>query len=142
MKPRLLLTALLFVWGISPLVHAGDDDTQLGKEMSAMNKAFRQLKKQAVDATQNAASLELVAKLKKATVDSIELIPEKAADLPEAARAAFTAKYKKEMQELVTVIDKLEAAFKAGDNEAAAKIVTEISSMQKAGHKEFRKPKD
>jgi hypothetical protein len=141
MKPRILLSALILALVCSPLVRA-DDDTELGKEMSAMNKAFRQLKKQAADATQNAASAELVAKVKKGAEASIELIPEKAADLPEADRTAFTEKYKAEMKELVAALGKLEEAFKAGDNEAAAGIMAEIGAMQKKGHKEFRKPKE
>jgi cytochrome c556 len=143
MKLRLLLATLLIGFTVSPLVHAaGDDDTQLGKEMSAMNKAFRQLKKQVADATQNASSLELVAHLKKGAEASVDLIPEKAAGLPEADKAAFVEKYKKEMKEFVAALDKLEAAFKAGDNEAAGKLLTELNAMQKAGHKEFRKPKE
>ncbi|HSI10346.1 MAG TPA: cytochrome b562 [Rariglobus sp.] len=143
MKLRLLLAALSLSLAASPFVRAaGEDETQLGKEMSAMNKAFRQLKKQAADATQNAASAELVAQVKKNAEASIELIPEKAAGLPEAERAAFAENYKKEMKAFVGVLGKLEAAFKAGDNEAAGKLIAEIGALQKAGHKEFRKPKE
>lgn len=143
MKSRLLLAALSLALLVSPLARAaGDDDTQLGKEMSAMNRAFRQLKKQAGDAAQNASSLELLDKIKKASEASIDLIPEKAAGLPEADRPAFVEKYKKEMKEFVAALDKLEAAFKAGDNETATKLVAELNALQKSGHKEFRKPKE
>lgn len=143
MKSRLLLAALSLALLVSPLARAaGDDDSPLGKEMSAMNRAFRQLKKQAGDAAQNASSLELLAKIKKASEASIDLIPEKAAGLPEADRTAFVEKYKKEMKEFVAALDKLEAAFKAGDNETATKLVAELNALQKSGHKEFRKPKE
>jgi hypothetical protein len=36
------------------------------------------------------------------------------------------------------MIDKLEAAFKAGQNEEAAKLVADLNAHQRAGHKEFR----
>lgn len=107
-----------------------------------MNKAFKQLKKQAADATQNASSLALVAQIEKAAAASTDLIPEKAADLPEKDRAAFTADYKAKMKEFSAALAKLEAAFKAGDNDGATKLVTELNNLQRADHKEFRKPQD
>lgn len=142
MKLRLLLASFFLAFVAASLVRAGADDTPLDKEMSTMNKAFRQLKKQAGDAAQNAASLELVSRLKKGAEASAELIPAKAAAMTEKERADFVADYKEKMKQFVVALGRLEAAFKAGDNAAATKLVAELNSLERSGHKEFRKPKD
>ena len=143
MKLRLLLTALLIAFASSPFVRAADEkDTPLGTEMSAMNKAFRQLKKQATDSTLGAASLPLVAQMQKAATAAITLIPEKAAELPEKNQAELVAEYKEKMQAMVATLAKLETTLKTGNTAEAAKLVGELGAMQRSGHKEFRKPKD
>jgi len=143
MKLRPFLTILLISFVTGPLVHAeGGNDTPLDKEMKTMNRAFRQLKKQAGDAAQNASSLALVAQMEKAAAASAELTPEKAADLPEKDRAAFEADFKAKMRNFSDALGKLEAALKAGDNAAAAKLVADLGAQERAGHKEFRKPQN
>ena len=62
-----------------------------------------------------------------------------AAELPEAARPKFIEDFKKRMAEFITAVEKTEAAIKAGDNTAAAALVSDLASMQKAGHADFRK---
>ncbi|HEY8933187.1 MAG TPA: cytochrome b562 [Rariglobus sp.] len=141
MKLRLFLASLLIALFASPFVHSAED-TPLEKEMSDLNKAFRQLKKQAADSTLGQASLPLVAQMEKAATASIALVPEKAADLPEGSQAAFIADYKEKMQAMVATLTKLETALKAGNTADAAKLVAELGAMQRAGHKEYRKPKD
>jgi len=107
-----------------------------------MNKAFRQLKKQAGDASQNASSLALVVTMEKAATAAAALTPEKAADLPEKDRAAFEAAYKAKMEKFGASLAKVEAALKAGDNATAAKLVADHGAQERAGHKDFRKPQD
>jgi len=142
MKLRLFLTALLLTVITCPLVRAEGGGTPLEKEMKTMNKAFKQLKKQVADASQNASSLTLVAQMEKAATASVALIPEKAADLPEKDRAAFTASYVAKMKDFSAALAKLEAAFKAGDNAGATKLLTDLGNLERADHKEFRKPQD
>ncbi|HTJ79207.1 MAG TPA: cytochrome b562 [Rariglobus sp.] len=143
MKIRLFLAALVIAFISGPLVHADEGkDTPLEKEMKAMNRAFRQLKKQAGDAAQNASSLALVAQMEKAAAAAAGLTPAKAADLPEKDRDAFEADFKAKMQKFSDELAKVEAAFKAGDNAAAAKLVADLGAQERAGHKEFRKPQD
>ena len=143
MKLRLFLTSLLIAFVASPFVHAAEGkDSPLEKEMGTLNKAFRQLKKQAADSTLGEASLPLVAQMEKSATASIALIPEKAANLPEKNQAEFIAEYKEKMQAMVATLTKLEAALKAGNTADAAKLVGELGAMQRAGHKESRKPKD
>ncbi len=143
MKLRLLFTALILAIFTCPLVRAEDGPaTDLEKEMKTMSKAFKQLRKQAGEATQNASSLELVAQMQKSAANASALVPVKAADLPEKDRAAFTDDYKAKMKDFSAVLAKLEAALKAGDNAAVGKLVTELNNLQRTDHKEFRKPQD
>lgn len=108
--------------------------------MSEMGKAFKKLRGTINDASQNAASLELVAKIRKGAEASLTLKPAKTADVSEADRAAFLADYEKDMKALITKLDELTAALKANDNEKAAKIFKDIGAAQREAHKEFRRP--
>ncbi len=139
MKLRLLLASLVIALSAGTLVHAEEDHTPLENQMSSMNRAFRQLKKQVSDEAQNASSLELVAKIKQGAEGSVELIPAMTADLPESERAAFVTKYQVEMKKFIAVVDELETALKAGNTEEAAKLVSAMSKLQRSGHNEFRK---
>jgi hypothetical protein len=115
-----------------------EPETELGKHMAKMNDAFRTLRRQASDASKNAESLELVVALRDRAKASLELEPAKAASIPEADRAKWIADYRAGMRETVALMEKLEAAFRANQNEEAVKLIAEINSQQRAGHKEFR----
>src|SRR4051812_15760728 len=122
----------------APAAKEKKPETELTKRMDKMNGAFRKLRRQATDATKNADSLEQVAILREFAIASAKLEPAKAAAIPEADRAKWVADYHTKMNELLVTIDKLEAALKAGQNEEAGKIVAELNTEQRAGHKEFR----
>jgi soluble cytochrome b562 len=107
--------------------------------MSTLNSAWRKLRRQAGDAASNASSLEQVAIVKIAALKSATLIPEKAKDVPAADREKFVQAYKKQMEEFLADLDKLAAAFKANDNATAQTLVTKLGTMQRDGHKEFRR---
>lgn len=145
MKSRLLFASLvLALAGVAPVLVSAqtagnaDETTPLGEKMDGLNKAFRQLRKQAGDAAQNASSLELVAKIRAAANESEELIPAKAQELPEKDRPAFVAAYKAKMKEFEEMLVKLETSLKAGDNAAATKLVAALGDLQKSSHKDFR----
>lgn len=149
MKSRFLAFAVLFALvSTSPLLAAGaeqnpgsEEMTELGEHMDRLSGAFRKLRRQVGDPAQNAASLELLAEMRDAAQAAAKLVPAKAADLPEADRAKFTAAYRKQMGKLLTQLTDLEAALKAGDNPAALKQVGELADFQKASHREYRKAK-
>lgn len=119
---------------------ADDETTEIGEQMDRMNRAFRELRKQAADAGSNAASLELVATMRAAATEAAKHTPALAADLPEAKRAAFTADYREQMETFIGVLDELAAAFKAGDNAATGELVGRLRDVQKQGHREYKKP--
>jgi len=137
-----LFLALAVLLPALPSLRAADDkkETELETTMGKMNGAFRKLRRQVLDASKNAESLELVASMRAASVKSTELIPALAADKPEAERAAFVAGYKKQMQEFMAALAPLEAALKANNNAEAEKLVAGLGAMQKKGHKEYKKP--
>jgi hypothetical protein len=152
MKPQLRLFALLTVLLAGPVAFAADaapdapaapakekkEDTELTKKMDKMNAAYRKLKKQAGDATKNAESLQLVATMWEYATAGSKLEPLKVTEIPEADRAKMIEGYKAKMKDLLTGIDKLEAALKAGQNEEAVKLVQALGALQKEGHKEYK----
>ena len=113
-------------------------DTELTKNMDKMNAAWRKLKKQVADATKNAESLELVATMRQYATAGAKLDPLKVTEIPEADRAKMIAGFKAQMKDFIDGLGKLEEAFKAGNNEEAAKIVQALGAMQKEGHKEYK----
>jgi soluble cytochrome b562 len=116
--------------------------TELEMRMDRMGKAFRKLKKQVADASQNASSLELVATMQAAAKEAVDLTPEKAQDVPADQRDKFVQDYKAGMQGLLDRLGKLQDALTAGKNDEAAQLVSDLGDFQKKEHKEFRKPKD
>ncbi len=114
------------------------EETELDHKMEDMNGAFRKLRRQIADASANASSLELVAKLRKASEESVALIPAKAAKVPEADREKFVADYQAKMKEFIAEVDKLKTTLEAGKNDEAAAILNKLNSLQKSGHREFR----
>jgi hypothetical protein len=155
MKKRLLPLALAFTlfFPAAAIIRADGDpapkeaksgpkeeDTELGKTMETLNKAWRKLRKQVADPASNASSLELVAIVKEQSEKALTLQPDKAKDLPEADRPKFIEGYKTKMKEFHAKLDKLSDAFKANDNTTAAAVLKELGLMQREGHKEYKRP--
>ena len=126
---------------VAPAAGGEEKETELEGKMHTMGKAFRKLKKQVADPTQNAASLELVATMQAAVTESAGLTPAKTEDIPDADKAKFIADYKAGLDDMQNLLSKLKDALAAGKNDDAVKIVAEIGDQQKKSHKEFRKPK-
>jgi cytochrome c556 len=123
--------------------HPGDDEpkTPLAKDMHKIASALRKLRRQVDDPDSNAASLDLVATIRAAAVAASGETPAFASEQPEATRAKFVADFQSDMKEFVGKVDALAADLKANDNDAAAKDLKALFAAEKAGHKEFRKPK-
>ncbi len=140
-KLHLLLTVML----IAPALVCAEPkkdhpDTDIEKAMEKMAGAYRKLRRQVTDPAQNAASLELVATIKAGATEARKYSPLKAADLPGPERAAFVENFQKKLDEFLDAAGRLEDALKAGNNEEAARLVAELGKIQKADHKEFRRP--
>lgn len=148
--PRLLATLIVLLAGsvafaadAAPAAPAAapkekKPETVLTGKMDKMNGAFRKLRRQAADATKNADSLEQVAILREYAEASVKLEPFKATEVPAGDRAKMVEGYQARMKELQATLAKLDAAFKAGQNDEATKIVQELGAIQKEGHKEYK----
>jgi soluble cytochrome b562 len=124
---------------------AGSSDekkTDLDLRMDRVSKAFRKLRKQVSDPTQNASSLALLATMQAALAEAVDLTPEKAADVPADKKDKFMADYKAGIKGMQDEFTKLGDALTAGKNDDAAKIVADIFALEKKDHKDFRRPDD
>ena len=144
MKNRLLIftavCALAFGLGVRAQDAKKDEpETELGQKMEKMSGAFRALRRQAGDASKNADSIAKVQALRQNAQAAIKLEPAKKSEIPAADQAKFVADYQAKMKELIELTNKLEAAFKANNNEEAQKILGTMGDAQKAGHKQFKK---
>jgi cytochrome c556 len=115
--------------------------TPLAKDMHKIASAVRKLSRQIGDPDSNPASLDLVATIRAAAVAASGETPAFASDQPEATRAKFVADFQSAMKEFVGKVDTLAADLKANDNDAAAKDLKALVAAERAGHKEFRKPR-
>ena len=146
MKPRLLFSLLALILALSPAVTRAEgdkpkhDDTELGKSMDTLNKAWRKLRRQAADPAQNADSLALLVTIQAAANENLKYTPDLARDIPADKRDKFIAGYQAKMKEVIAAFGQVETALKAGDNKTAVEIMAKISAMQKEGHKEYKRP--
>ncbi|MCH2615408.1 MAG: cytochrome b562 [Opitutales bacterium] len=147
MKKRSLIVTLALAIASLPSIQAashegGDHDhTALEDQMSAMNKAWRSIRRQIKDPAKNDSTLEFVAKVKKAAQKSVDMTPILAKEMSGAEKKKFMAGYQKAMKNTVGLIGDLEAALKAGDNVKAEEIVGKINDARKHGDDKY-KPED
>ena len=132
--------ACVLALAMSSVAHAqhDEDETPLGKKMSAMNKAFKAVGRQIDDASKNANTLEQLAIIETNAKAALTLEPEKKAKVPAAEQAKFQAGYQAGMKELITTVQKLQVAIKAGKNAEAVATYDEMKKLQREGHKQYR----
>ena len=143
-QPLILTLALLLV--TLPFVqadnHGGGHDehhhSELEDQMSAMNKAWRSIRRQIKDPAKNKSTLALVAKVKTAAQKSVKMTPMLAEEQKGAAREKFIANYSKAMKRTVGLIGELEKALEAGDNAGAEALVGKLNDARKKGHEKFK----
>jgi soluble cytochrome b562 len=142
-RPSLLvLLAALIALPFTPVQSAETEpETELGTKMEKMGGAFRVLRRQISDASMNADSLARIAVIKENAQAALKLLPVKKKDLPAADQARFAADYQARMKEFIGVVNKAEAALKAGKNDEAAKLLGVMADAQKQGHRDFQKKK-
>jgi soluble cytochrome b562 len=142
--PRLLLTAcaaalLPLPTTLAQAEGAKKEASALEERMDEINASWRRLRRQVADPAQNAASLELVAAIRKAARGTEDMTPTKLAEIPEAEQAKFLADYRAGMKKFFELLDGLETALQAGNNEGASKSLADIANLQKESHKAFKK---
>jgi soluble cytochrome b562 len=118
---------------------AAEDKTDLEKQMDIINKAFRKLRGQIKDASQNAASIALVGQIHDAATAALDLTPKKEKDLPDADQAKFHADFQAGLKDFITQVDALTAALTANDNDQAATLLQQLGQTERKDHKQFKK---
>ena len=148
---KILLPILSLIFTLTPVLSRAEgdqpkpekpkhEDTELEKSMDILGKAWRKLRKQADDPAKNASSLELMATIQAAAKENLKYTPDLAKDIPAEKRDKFIAGYQEKMKELNVAFDQLTADFKANDNKAAVELIAKIGTLQKEGHKEYKRP--
>ncbi len=115
------------------------EPTALGKQMEAMNDAFKAFRKEADPVKGAAQAREAQAAALKGAVE----VPQTIKDMPEGAeKAKAFAEYHKMIGKLYVTLCEVEEAFLNGKIDEVAKIVDSLKEMKKAGHKKFVKEED
>jgi len=131
------LLAFVSAFALAASLAVAEEDTPLSKEMSAMNKALRALKKTAQDPAQKAANLAAVDKMKANVAAGLKYEPAKTKDQPAAEKTAYLDKFKQQMADLDKSLDELKASIDKGDKEAITKLFEKLGEIKEKGHKDF-----
>lgn len=127
-----------------PFMEAADHEEEhspLEDQMSAMNKAWRSIRRQVKDPAKNASTLKLIATVKAAAVKSAKMTPMLAEERKGGDKKQFVGDFQKAMKHTIGLIGDLEKAIKAGNNAKAEAIVGKLNDARSDGHDNF-KPED
>lgn len=106
----------------------------MGKQMHAVNDAFKGLRRE-TDAVKGAAQAR---EAQAATLKATAEVPELVAAMPEGPQKALAlVSYRKMMGKLFITFCEVEEAFLNGKIEEVAKIVESLKELKKTGHDKF-----
>jgi soluble cytochrome b562 len=136
MKKQLILLGCVAGMMLVPTKMLAEEDTPLGKQMEAMNDAYKAFKKE-TDPVKGAA---LAREAQTAALKSAAETPKMLKEMPEGAeKAKASAAYRKMMGKLYVSLCEVEEAFINGKIDEVAKIMDTLKEMKKAGHEKFVK---
>lgn len=117
-----------------PARAAEEEETPLGKQMEAMNDAFKGFRRE-TDAVKGAAQAR---EAQQAALKSAMEIPAMLKAMPEGPeKAKALAEYRKMIGKLFVTLCEVEEAFLNGKIDEVAKIVETLKESKKAGHDKF-----
>ena len=132
----LLGCALALLWIPA---HAEEPETPLGKQMEAVNDAFKAFRRE----TDPAKGVKEAHEAQMATLKAAAEVPELVKEMPEGPEKDKAANaYRTEMGQLFISLCEVEKAFLNNDLESVASIVDKLKKMKKEGHKAFMKEED
>ena len=111
--------------------------SELNNTMEDMDEVFKKLRRSIRKAEQNEASLKLIQELQTKAVSCKDMVPTKAAKVPEADRAKFVVAYRKEMAAVIIDLLQMEQALLDGDNAKAQDIYKAIGEREDKDHDQF-----
>lgn len=134
----LVLGASLF----TQVARADEKDTPLSLKMKIISGSVKKLKSQIADSTQQQSSITLVETAKQAATDAKQLVPAKAATVPEADRAKFISDFQAQMDVLIKDFTTMDNALHDGNYADAQKAFNDLGGIRQQGHKQFINQKD
>lgn len=115
---------------------AEKEKTALGKQMEAMNDAYKAFKKE----TDPVKGATLAREAQAAALKSAMEVPQTLKELPEGAeKTKALAQYHKMIGKVYVSLCEVEEAFINGKIDDVAKIINSLKDMKKAGHEKFVK---
>jgi len=110
----------------------------LGATMKAMATSLKKITAQAADATKNTESEQLTLDLVAMTKNSKNFIPPTLKNLPADQQKVQLEQYNKLIDESVTIMEELAAAFHDNNNTKATDLIAKINAAKKEGHNQFK----
>ncbi len=138
MKVTRILLTIVSTFALAAGVFAADEDTPLTKEMTALNKNLRTLKRQIADGSKKEENLKLIDTIKKHFDTAKDMEPASTKDQPADKKAAYVAKYKEEIAATVKDFDALAEAVKGDKADEAKTILDKLQKDKEQGHKDYR----
>jgi len=114
-----------------------DLDTELAKQMETIDEGMKKLRRSLRKPENNKESLEWIEKIEKAAAKSKDLIPARAAKVPEGERAKYVENYKKDMDTFIKSVGDMKAAVKDGKNDLAQDIYKTLKTQEDKGHEKY-----
>lgn len=124
-----------------PAMAEDKEETQLTKEMKALNTAYKELRKGllAPDPAKKDTYLGYLDTIIEKSEASKKLDPFMVSEIPEDQKEEFLKKYKAGMDETIASANAIKEAINAGDFEKAKTIAnTDFKKQKSAGHKAFK----
>lgn len=137
MKLNRLFTAAIAAMAFTFSAFA-QEETPLDKEMEAISKAAKLIKRKLPEAGEKAANIERTDSALKACAAAVKLEPKMTKDIPAGEKEKFLADYKAAMEEMGKDLTALKAALEADKTADAEKILEKLNEGKKAGHKKFK----
>jgi len=135
---RLILFVLFSSCLLGTRVMAEEEESAVDQQMKVMGRGMKKLSTQLADPAEKDASLEAIARIRKAVVDSRNLQPSGAEERQGEEREAYMKTYLKGLDELDEKFAEMEKAVGDGDAAAAQKAFDEANVLKKRYHSDLR----
>ncbi|HZL35089.1 MAG TPA: cytochrome b562 [Tepidisphaeraceae bacterium] len=116
--------------------------TELNKKMEVMDEGMKKLKRTLRRPADDAQSLKVIAQVIEAATAARDMVPAKAASMPQADRKKFIDEYQKGMTQLIATMGQMKDAVTAGDNKKAMALHKSLKTQEEDGHDKFMESDD
>ncbi|MEI7864685.1 MAG: cytochrome b562 [Chthoniobacterales bacterium] len=136
--PRLVLLALFTSCLLGSRVLAEEEESAVDQQMKVMGRGMKKLSVQLADSAEKDASLEVIARIRKAVAEARNLQPSGAEERQGEEREAYMKTYLQGLEELDEKFATMEKAVADGDAAAAQKAFDDANALKKKYHSELR----